>query len=301
VPIRRHLTIVPGAGVLKDSIEAMRADWDPVMAAGVPAHVSVVYPEEVTDEQLLLERVRDEVQQLRSFPLDVRDVDGPDAGRGGVFLRVSDRTGALTGLKERLLAAPFRSSGAPFHVTIVHPRTSDRGAAAFAALGRDTLSGSFDVFEICWTETAHERMTVLERFGLTEPRVQVVAAVLRRGDRVLLGHRHPQRKSFPDVWDLPGGHVEPGEHAADAVARELQEELGITALELPATPTIVRSDDTLGVDLSVWVVDHWAGEPTNTAPEEHDALAWCSAGDWTTRRLADPAYLDLLADAVRTV
>ncbi|WP_433427484.1 NUDIX hydrolase [Nonomuraea sp. CA-141351] len=38
--------------------------------------------------------------------------------------------------------------------------------------------------------------------------VRIVTAVLRDGDRVLLCHRSAGRRWYPDVWDLPGGHVE---------------------------------------------------------------------------------------------
>ncbi|GAA2693767.1 hypothetical protein GCM10010412_085480 [Nonomuraea recticatena] len=41
--------------------------------------------------------------------------------------------------------------------------------------------------------------------------VRIVTAVLRDGDRVLLCHRSAGRRWYPDVWDLPGGHVEEGE------------------------------------------------------------------------------------------
>jgi mutator protein MutT len=297
VPIRRHLTIVLPESPFVAEIEALRRRWDPVMAAEVPAHVSVVYPEETADEAALLDRMRNEAAQLRAFPVDVRGVERAEEGRG-VFLNATDRTGALTNLRRRLLAPPNSASGYPLHVTIVHPRTSNQGPDAFAALEVTPLAGAVAVSEIAFTETAPEGMTVLERFALGPPRVQVVAAVLRRGDRVLLAHRCADRSSYPDVWDLPGGHVEPGEHAADALARELREELAID-VDSPAAPTRVLSDDALGVDLSVWVLDDWIGEPVNVAPEEHDALAWCDAEDWTTRPLAHPAYPDLLTDAHR--
>ena len=77
--------------------------------------------------------------------------------RAGSSFGVSDRTGALTALKQRLLAPPFVSLGYPLHVTIVHPRTSDRGPAAFAELESDPISGSVTVTELAWTETSPRR------------------------------------------------------------------------------------------------------------------------------------------------
>ena len=53
-------------------------------------------------------------------------------------------------------------------------------------------------------------------------------AILRAGDSVLMCHRHPAREWFPDVWDFPGGHVEPDETPQQALVRELDEELGVT-------------------------------------------------------------------------
>lgn len=49
--------------------------------------------------------------------------------------------------------------------------------------------------------------------------------LLTRGDRVLLGRRtiEPRR----GYWTLPGGYVELGESAEEAVVREAREELGV--------------------------------------------------------------------------
>lgn len=52
---RRHLLFLV-EGEVADVVQALRARWDPVMTARIPPHVSLVYPEEVTDERLLLER-----------------------------------------------------------------------------------------------------------------------------------------------------------------------------------------------------------------------------------------------------
>jgi 8-oxo-dGTP diphosphatase len=58
---------------------------------------------------------------------------------------------------------------------------------------------------------------------------EIVNAALVREGRVLLVHRSPSRHVYPDVWDLPGGHVETGETELAALAREMHEELGIYA------------------------------------------------------------------------
>jgi 8-oxo-dGTP diphosphatase len=60
---------------------------------------------------------------------------------------------------------------------------------------------------------------------VTVREVRVVAAVVRRGD-VILVTRRPDRPGRPGQWEFPGGKVEPGEREDGALARELQEELG---------------------------------------------------------------------------
>ena len=61
---------------------------------------------------------------------------------------------------------------------------------------------------------------------MTAP-ISIAAAALVRDGRVLLGHRHPSRRAYPDCWDLVGGHVETGGHRPAAVVRECREELGV--------------------------------------------------------------------------
>jgi len=57
----------------------------------------------------------------------------------------------------------------------------------------------------------------------------VVAAVIERDGQVLIGQR-PAGKRHALKWEFPGGKVEPGESAQDALRRELEEELAIQAV-----------------------------------------------------------------------
>jgi mutator protein MutT len=125
---------------------------------------------------------------------------------------------------------------------------------------------------------------------------RVVAGLLRRGDRVLLCHRTADRRWYPDCWDLPGGHVEDGETPERALVRELREELGVEVVA-PLGAPFARVREA-GLDLSVWVVERWSGEPADLAPAEHDAVAWVDLAGAAGLRLADPRVLDLVRAAL---
>lgn len=105
---------------------------------------------------------------------------------------------------------------------------------------------------------------------------EIVTAALVRDGRVLLVHRSPDRRAYPNVWDLPGGHVEPGETELVALAREVREELGVriaTGTAVPLCRFEVGADDE-AVRLVAWLVGEWEGTPVNFAPEEHDDMRW---------------------------
>ena len=61
-----------------------------------------------------------------------------------------------------------------------------------------------------------------------ERRVRVAAAVVWRDGKLLITQR-PPRSAFALQWEFPGGKIEPGETPAQALAREVREELGVCA------------------------------------------------------------------------
>jgi 8-oxo-dGTP diphosphatase len=101
--------------------------------------------------------------------------------------------------------------------------------------------------------------------------IEVVAAVIERPDGTFLLAERPPGKVYAGYWEFPGGKVEPGEAAGQALARELHEELGIAVEH--AYPWITREYvyPHGHVRLSFFRVVQWKGEPH---PREDQAIAW---------------------------
>ena len=163
--MRRHLLLVL-TGPAVDVVQQWRHTWDPAMACAVPAHVTVTYPEETSDENLLLARAAAHFPIVPPFRLRLGEVFAEDDGRGGVFIAVEDIDGGWADLKRHLLAEPMTPIDFPPHVTVAHPRTSTNGTACYAALRGHRLSAETYVREVVFTETTAATFTVLRRFPL---------------------------------------------------------------------------------------------------------------------------------------
>ncbi len=102
-------------------------------------------------------------------------------------------------------------------------------------------------------------------------RIHVAAAVIRGADGRILIARRPDDKHQGGLWEFPGGKVEADESVEQALARELDEELGIRPSA--ARPLLqVRHDyPDKQVLLDVWDVSAFTGEPHGA---EGQPLAW---------------------------
>lgn len=75
--------------------------------------------------------------------------------------------------------------------------------------------------------------------------VPVVSALLvnARGEVLLQLRDDDPALLYPNCWTLPGGHVEPGETAGEAIRRELMEEMRLTVpLRVWKTSIAPRAD-----------------------------------------------------------
>lgn len=101
--------------------------------------------------------------------------------------------------------------------------------------------------------------------------IEVAAGVIMDGDgRFLLGQR-AEGTFYPGYWEFPGGKVEAGETPAQALVRELDEELGISVRAL--RPWLVREHhyEHARVRLHFFEVYRWDGV---IADRVHSALSW---------------------------
>ena len=90
--------------------------------------------------------------------------------------------------------------------------------------------------------------------------IDVAAAVIERDGRILLSRR-PDAAHQGGKWEFPGGKLEAGETAEQALKRELEEELGITPTRFRPLITIAHDYPDKSVVLHVFRVTDWAGTP----------------------------------------
>ncbi len=122
----------------------------------------------------------------------------------------------------------------------------------------------------------------------------VVAGALISGSALLVAQRN-RPPELAGLWELPGGKVSPGETEADALARELREELGVDVAvgarlgaDVPLSPTMT---------LRAYLVTKTGGA---LHPHDHRALRWVEPDElaglpWVP---ADTAWLSDLAAAM---
>jgi len=102
--------------------------------------------------------------------------------------------------------------------------------------------------------------------------IPVVCAVIERDGCVLIAQR-PPHKLLPLKWEFPGGKVEPGEDAAAAIVREIQEELGCAIHVTRPLPRFVHDYGTVVIEMIPFVGTLRADSPA-PHPHEHVAIAW---------------------------
>lgn len=122
--------------------------------------------------------------------------------------------------------------------------------------------------------------------------IDVVAGLIHDERGHLLVCRRPAGKHLAGKWEFPGGKVEPGEQPAEALVRELREELEITVVPGDSLTPVVHDYGRGPIRLIPLLCRISAGVPH---PHEHDEIRWCTPGELQQLDLAE-ADLPILAE-----
>jgi 8-oxo-dGTP diphosphatase len=115
--------------------------------------------------------------------------------------------------------------------------------------------------------------------GKQQP-VPVVAAVIRRDTRYLVCRRAPHKR-HGGLWEFPGGKVRDGETHADAVRRELAEELELEAMQHGSVLYSAADEGT------AYVIDFIETAAAGTPVlHEHSEIGWFTAAELVVLPLA---------------
>ncbi|HEY4342762.1 MAG TPA: NUDIX hydrolase [Parvibaculum sp.] len=107
---------------------------------------------------------------------------------------------------------------------------------------------------------------------------QTAGAIFVKDGKVLLGKRASHKASYPDCWDIIGGHVEQGETVEQALVREAQEEVGLTPLKFAAMGSF-RERLYGEATHHVFAVEEWSGGEPCLLGDEHTQIGWFSVED----------------------
>ena len=121
--------------------------------------------------------------------------------------------------------------------------------------------------------------------------IEVVCGIIRDERGWVLAGLRPQGKHLGGLWEFPGGKVDPGESAEQALARELREELGVEVEVGEALEPVCWQYDMMGIRLLPHVCEIRNGAIDAMS---HERVEWFAIGD--LRRLDwAPADVPILA------
>jgi 8-oxo-dGTP diphosphatase len=130
---------------------------------------------------------------------------------------------------------------------------------------------------------AHESSKQSQKPRIKKTWIPVSAGLLIKDNMILVGQR-PENHTLAGLWEFPGGKIELGESPEQALARELNEELGIVAEvgELKIACTHSYSD--VGIIILFYEVLFWKGEPKT---KHHIHLKWVTPSELPKLNIPD--------------
>lgn len=123
--------------------------------------------------------------------------------------------------------------------------------------------------------------------------INAAHGLIKNGNKYLITKRASNKNYMPDLWDIPGGTIEFGEHSIDALIREIDEE---TKIKIKVGDLIFVYDFVSGQDRHqfqmVFKCDYLSGEVILN-PREHQEYRWVTLEE--LKDIPKIAFLEELA------
>lgn len=104
-----------------------------------------------------------------------------------------------------------------------------------------------------------------------QSQVHVAVGVIINEQQQILIAKRADHLHQGGLWEFPGGKVESGESIEQALARELEEELGLTVEHCEPLIEVTHDYGDKAVLLDVWLVKHFSGEASG---REGQPIQW---------------------------
>jgi 2'-5' RNA ligase len=150
----RHVALFFISEPLSSEIDTLRRLWDPKMAARLAAHVTLIYSNEVSDVDLLKNRILQMSRTMGPFRVHLGRAKFFGSPTRGIYVMVDDIDKGISRLREQILQPPLTDQWKPYlpHVTLLHPRSAAHGEQAWESLKDVSYECDIYLERICLIE-----------------------------------------------------------------------------------------------------------------------------------------------------
>lgn len=156
-----------------------------------------------------------------------------------------------------VLAAELLPKG---EASVYNQAVMDLGATICSPKSPDCTNCPVNTLCVSYANRRQGQFPVL-REKIPVPHIDVTAAIIRQNGLVLIARR-PSKGLLGGLWEFPGGKLEAGENHAEALIREIHEELGVNILPIEKFGVYKHAYTHFKVTLQAWFADLQGGQPT---------------------------------------